>query len=204
MGGDEERIRRRGQAPGHPPGFRQGQPVRLPGMRRCGLSGLRQRGKDLAAPELLSARSLPACAGAAGHLQGLRDQAGIGPLGAAGQRLYAAVRGLGHGHGASDAGGRCRADGRRVGHQAVAGHPPLRRGGSRPRRSFRRHQRRLRRDGLAAWPQLCEPVRRSRPPPRSVRRRGQRRGMPPRSMPSPRTWRRMAEIPRPSPRCAST
>src|SRR6516164_3048236 len=36
MGGDEERIRRRGQAAGHPLGFRQGQPVRLPGMRRCG------------------------------------------------------------------------------------------------------------------------------------------------------------------------
>ena len=60
----------------------------------------------------------------------LWDQAGIGPLGAVGQRLYAAVRGLGHGHGASDAGGHCRAHDRRVGHQAVAGHPPLRRSGS--------------------------------------------------------------------------
>ena len=35
---------------------------------------------------------------------------------AVGQRFHAAVRGVGHGHGASDAGGRCRADGRRVGH----------------------------------------------------------------------------------------
>ena len=29
----------RGQAAGHPPGFRQGQPVRLPAMRHCRLSG---------------------------------------------------------------------------------------------------------------------------------------------------------------------
>ena len=80
MGGDEERLRRHGQAAGHPPGFRQGQPLRLPAMRHCRLSDLRQRGQDLAAPELFSARSLPTCAGVAGHLQGVRDQAGISPL----------------------------------------------------------------------------------------------------------------------------
>src|SRR6516164_411837 len=49
-------------------------------MRHCRLSDLRQRGQDLAAPELFSARSLPTCAGVAGHLQGVRDQAGISPL----------------------------------------------------------------------------------------------------------------------------
>jgi hypothetical protein len=37
MGGDEEPIRRRGQAAGHPLGFRQGQPVRLPRMRHGGV-----------------------------------------------------------------------------------------------------------------------------------------------------------------------
>jgi hypothetical protein len=36
------------------------------------------------ASELFSARSTPARAGPAGHLQELRDQAGIGPLGAGG------------------------------------------------------------------------------------------------------------------------
>ena len=202
MGGEGEQVRRRCQAAGRPPRLRPGQPVRLSGMRRCGLSGLRQRREDLAAPELFPAPSLPACASAAGHLQGLWDQAGIGSLGAAGQRLYAAVRGVGHGHGASDAGGRCRADDRRVGHQAVAGHPPLRRGGSRPRRSFRRHQsspstRRLR--GVATTMSACSSISSAAAFCSSPRAR-----MPARSMPSPRTWRPMAELPRPSPRYAST
>ena len=54
--------------------------------------------------ELLAAPGLPARAGAAGEVSGVRSEAGEGAVGGAGLGLHAVVRGAGGGLGAGDAG----------------------------------------------------------------------------------------------------
>src|ERR1700735_4328718 len=71
--------------------FARGSRFACPSCGAAGCPAYDSEDKTWAASELLSARSLSACAPAAGDLQGMRNQASRGALGAAGQRLYAAV-----------------------------------------------------------------------------------------------------------------
>ena len=85
--GGELSVRCREATSGHRTGLSPGEPFSLSLLRAGGLSGSRYGAKELAASELLSARSPSGCPGAADPVQPMRGFAGGPAVGASGQRL---------------------------------------------------------------------------------------------------------------------
>ena len=80
-----DRVRRRGPPAGRPPELRGRRHVRVRGLRRRGLQGVRHEGQVVASHGLLPAPGLPPRSRAPGPLRGVRGSAGAAVLGAAAQ-----------------------------------------------------------------------------------------------------------------------
>ena len=89
--GGELSVRCREATSGHRAGLSPGEPFSLSLLRTGGLSGSGYGAKELAASELLSARSPSGCPGAADPVCPMRGFTSGPALGASGQRLYPLV-----------------------------------------------------------------------------------------------------------------